>query len=189
MVPRSRCAVGESGDVKPVMNVVDAYWSDVVGASTGAILSGEGTNESRWCSTSGEQSGFRFDPGAPPAFSVDTDVYFSFGNFMYFNFPISMNSGVESAQLNLSALLDIDCTLVSEGSFNFSFLLDETSNPCSPCPERSNDEFTFQNLVTSDTFNVDGVVYTLDLLIFAILEIAFYVYLHFFPSSSYLLIQ
>ena len=141
------------------VNHVDAYWSDVVGTATG-----EGTEELRWGVTSGEQSGFRFDASAPPAITVSTDTPFSLGDFTHFNFPIAVGTGIESARLNISALLDIGGTLVSEGPFNFQFDLEETINSCSPQPTCANDRVSFLNLATSDTFVVAGIAYTLELL-------------------------
>ncbi len=141
------------------VNAVDAYWSDVVGSATG-----EGTEELRWGVTSGEQSGFRFDASAPPAITVSTDSPFSLGSFTHFNFPIAVNTGIDSARLNISALLNIGGTLLSEGPFNFQFDLEETINSCSPQPTCANDRVSFLNLATSDTFIVAGITYTLELL-------------------------
>jgi hypothetical protein len=59
-------------------------------------------------------------------------------------------------------------SMLSEGPFTFSFLHNETSNACEPLPDCANDLVSFSNLVTSDSFLLDGIGYTLDLIGFSV---------------------
>ena len=128
------------------------------GDETGRIA---GNEEIRWggaATPTSSKSGYRFDGAAPPAFSVDTGVEFVLGKFTHFNFPISAGTAITGAQLNLTTFLTIDGTPLTEGPFTFSFLHNETPNTSSGC---CNDIVNFSNLVSSDTFNIGGVDYTL----------------------------
>ncbi|WP_455201422.1 choice-of-anchor K domain-containing protein [Kaarinaea lacus] len=58
--------------------------------------------------------------------------------------------------------------MLGEGPFTFSFLHSETSNACEPLPVCANDIVSFTELITSDSFLVDGIEYTLDLIGFSV---------------------
>ncbi|MGB1220545.1 MAG: THxN family PEP-CTERM protein [Alcanivoracaceae bacterium] len=122
-----------------------------------------GNEEIRW-GTGSLQSGYRFDAAAPPAFTVETDTQFSLGNFTHFNYPITAGTAISSVQLDVVTDLTVDGQSISEGPFTFSFLHDETTNSCSPQPTCANDLINLSNLVSSDTFAVNGTTYTLSLL-------------------------
>ena len=139
-------------------NAVSASWTGIVG---GTDITGEGTNEIRWGTSAistGERSGYRFDGAAPPSFSVQTGVEFTLGAFTHFNFPIIAGGAIESAQLNISVDLSLGGTNLSEGPFTFSFLHEETPNTEVDC---CNDIVNFTNLLASDSFMIDGILYTL----------------------------
>ncbi|MDX1811055.1 MAG: THxN family PEP-CTERM protein, partial [Gammaproteobacteria bacterium] len=104
-----------------------------------------------------------------PAFTVETGEIFTLGNFTHNNQPVW--ESISSAQLNITADLTIGGSSLSEGPFTFSFLHDETSNGCEPQPDCANDIVSFTSLISSDSFFVDGVEYTLDLIGFSVNDV------------------
>ncbi|AOY89639.1 hypothetical protein BKP64_16485 [Marinobacter salinus] len=141
------------------VNTVGGIWNNVVG---GANVSGIGTNEIRWGITSGQQSGYRFD-GNAPVNNLDINDIFTVGDITHFNYPIGSGSGITQAQLNISVNLDIDGNPATNGGpFTFTFLHNETPNTGGG--NCCNDIVNFQNLVTSDTFVIDGTLYTMELI-------------------------
>jgi hypothetical protein len=153
------------------INSVAADWSNVIGgAGTVDFINTDGINgneEIRWGTPAEkEKSGYRFGSAAPPVFTVETGDVFTLGNFTHTNQPIW--DSISSAQLNITADLMIGGSTLTEGLFTFSFLHDETTNACEPLPECANDIVSFSSLITSDSFLVDGVEYTLDLIGFSV---------------------
>ena len=153
------------------INTVGADWSNVIGgAGTVSYYDTDGiagNEEIRWgIPAETDQSGYRFDSAAPPAFTVETGEVFTLGDFTHTNQPVW--ESISSAQLNITADLMIGGSSLSEGPFTFSFLHDETTNACDPQPECANDMVSFTSLLTSDSFFVDGVEYTLDLIGFSV---------------------
>lgn len=153
------------------INTVGADWVNVVGgAGTVSYYDSDGiagNEEIRWgIPAETDQSGYRFDSAAPPAFTVETGEVFTLGNFTHTNQPVW--ESISSAQLNITADLMIGGSSLSEGPFTFSFLHDETTNACDPQPECANDLVSFASLLTSDSFFVDGIEYTLDLIGFSV---------------------
>lgn len=153
------------------INSVAADWTNVVGgANTVEFIDTDGitgNEEIRWGTPAEtEKSGYRFDGAAPPAFTVETGEVFTLGNFTHTNQPIW--DSISSAQLNITAGLMIGGATLGEGPFTFSFLHDETTNACEPLPGCANDIVSFTNLIISDSFLVDGIEYTLDLIGFSV---------------------
>jgi len=153
------------------INLVGADWSNVVGgAGTVSFYDTDGiagNEEIRWgIPADTDQSGYRFDSAAPPSFTVETGEIFTLGNFTHTNQPVW--ESISSAQLNISADLTIGGSSLGEGPFTFSFLHDETTNGCEPQPDCANDIVSFTSLLSSDSFFVDGIGYTLDLIGFSV---------------------
>jgi len=151
------------------VNVVSADWTNVVGGNNINFVDTDGqvgNEEVRWGSgfNGGPQSGYRFDGSAPAAFTVETDDDFVLGDFSHFNFPILPGGAPSSLVLNISAELSVDGVALSEGPFDFQFLHNETPNNCNTGPNCANDLISLSNLTTSDTFTVNNVDYTLDIL-------------------------
>lgn len=161
----------QAAAVPVTISVVGADFNDVVGGTNVNFTNSDGiagNEEVRW-GTPAEagqtgQSGYRFDSAAPPAFVVETGTQFSLGDFTHFNFPIASGTSISGLDLDIMADLEVEGNPVSEGPFVFSFLHNETTNGCSPLPTCANDIVSFSNLVSSDSFNVNGVDYTLTLL-------------------------
>jgi hypothetical protein len=149
------------------IDTISANWMNVVGGSNVNFVDSDGitgNEELRWGTTADTQSGYRFDSSAPPSFDVNTDMAFTLGDFIHFNFPINLGSAISSAQLDITTDLQIDGNSLLGGPYTFSFLHNETSNACSPQPGCANDLVSFSNLAGSDTFMIDSDEYTLELL-------------------------
>lgn len=146
------------------IDVVGADWTNVTGGANLEFINSDfivGNEQIRWGGSgtpTARKSGYRFEGAAPPAFSVDTGVEFVLGRFTHFNFPIPAGTAITSAQLNLTTHLTIDGTPLTEGPFTFSFLHNETPNTSLLC---CNDIVNFSNVVSSDTFSIGSVDYTL----------------------------
>ena len=127
-----------------------------------------GNEEIRWGdpASTGGQSGYRFDGSAPAAFDVETGDIFSLGDFTHTNQPVW--GSITGAQLNITTDLMIGGSLLGEGPFSFSFLHNETTNACDPQPTCANDLVSFASLTSSDSFFVDGIEYTLELIGFSV---------------------
>jgi len=99
--------------------------------------------------------------------NFNTDQIFEVGTLRHFNNPIPRSTAVSAVDLGIT--LDFSTPSVNQ-SFNFNFLVDETPNtpPCkypgaTICP----DKISFSNAVSSNSFQIDGVDYTLELLGFS----------------------
>lgn len=149
------------------VNSISGEWTNEVGGEdVSNTISGDGTAELRWGTDVGfGQSGYNFDPSAPPAFTVAADDAFMIGTFTHINRPILSGTSIESAQLDV--LVEI-LSGGDTGPFLFSFLHNETPNRCRPQPNCASDIVTISNLVTSDTFSVGDQLFTLSILGFSI---------------------
>jgi hypothetical protein len=159
----------QAAAIPVTINTVGADFNNVQGGTNVNFYNTDGyagNEEVRWGVVSGgaAQSGYRFDSSAPPAFTVETGTQFSLGNFTHYNFPINSGTSITGLNLDITTELTIQGTPLSEGPFVFSFIHNETPNACTPLPTCANDIVSFNNLVSSDTFSVDGVDYTLTLL-------------------------
>lgn len=143
----------------PVISVdsVSGVWSDAVGGSNVNYI--DGGQEVRWGGVQTQQSGYRFDGSAPPSFNVDINEEFDLGDFTHFNFQIDSGTGVDSVLLSISMDISVEGNPYAT-PLSFTFLHEETSNTGSGCCD---DIVSFDSLVSSDTFEVDGTLYTLDL--------------------------
>ncbi|WP_339384607.1 THxN family PEP-CTERM protein [Oscillatoria sp. FACHB-1407] len=103
------------------------------------------------------------------ASDIASDIPFLVGTLRHFNNPVAPPN-VSSVELLINLnLADVGGSLVSR-SFTFAFAVDETVNatPCLyastiPCADR----ISFLNPTTSETFDVAGTAYTLELLGFS----------------------
>lgn len=130
---------------------------------------GDGFNQVRWGtpftgSVNNGRSGLGFR-GLAPINPVTINTAFQIGELRHYNWTITSASAATGSQLDLSASLEID-GIGSPGSpykFTTALSIDETLNtePCAydsdtPCA----DKITFEQVGTSDTFVIDGVEYT-----------------------------
>ncbi|WP_417566811.1 THxN family PEP-CTERM protein [Marinobacter sp.] len=143
----------------PVISVesVSGVWSDAIGG-TNVNYSANG-NTVLWGGGQPHQSGYRFVGAAPAAFNVDINQEFDLGDFTHFNFQIDRGTGVDSVLLSISMAISIDGNPYAT-PLAFTFMHEETPNSGGGCCD---DIVSFDSLVSSDTFEVDGTLYTLDL--------------------------
>ncbi len=145
---------------------VSGVWNNATSnGSPPTNFSGGGTNEIHWGNPAGGSgnSGYVFTGDAPQN-NLALDTPFDLGTFTHLNFPITGNA-LTSVDLNVSAMLDINGTVVSF-SGTYHFLHDETPNiPTPQDPNCCNDLVTFVNNVAQSTvFNIGGVDYTIGLI-------------------------
>jgi hypothetical protein len=143
----------------PLISVdsVTGVWSDAV-EGTNVIYSPDG-REVRWGRGQPIQSGYRFDGSAPAAFNVDINEEFDLGNFTHFNYQIDSGTGVDSVLLSIAMDISVDGNPYAT-PLAFRFLHKETRNSGNVCCD---DIVSFESLVSSEAFEIDGTLYTLDL--------------------------
>ena len=143
----------------PVISVdsVSGVWSDAVGGTNINYI--DGGQEVRWGGGQPTQSGYRFDGSAPAAFDVDINEEFDLGNFTHFNYQINAGTGVDSVLLSISMAISVDRNPYAT-PLSFTFLHEETTNSGNGCCD---DIVSFESLVSSEAFEIDGALYTLDL--------------------------
>ncbi len=164
-------------------------WSNAIGGSS-VSYSGNGSSDTtvKWGTPSGQpqQSGYRFQgvtsPTVPTAIlppSPSNDLVL--GTFTHFNFPISSGTGAEGVRLTISADVKVDGVLQSNYSFVYDFTHFETPNGSNPCANGSAnntgvningcaDRVTMNYNSLSDSFVVNGDLYTLDIRGFELLD-------------------
>ena len=158
------------------VNSTSPSWGPVVGGSyVSTTSSGSGTNkvfQVLWGDPANNQdrkSGLGFNPANPPAGTYAIDTTFQLGTLFHYNYAIAGGTAAKSAQLNLAT------SILGGGTknFNFKFGIDETPNSgnvnnCTyPSTTPCADKISFTNMLTSESFLIDGVSYTLELLGFA----------------------
>ena len=160
-------------------DVLEARFYDPVGGSVQSIDNTFGDPISiRW-GTSGSQSGYDFDAADTP-FSEDPFTVFALGDFTHFNQPITAGTSITGVNMDVRGSLTIvddfiGETLIGERTFSFGIAHDETTNrsPCADNPDGTpsisvcDDFVNISTLSGSDTFFVDGVEYTLNILGFS----------------------
>jgi hypothetical protein len=145
---------------------ITGTWDNVQGTS---IFNGAGTNQVRWGSpaTIAGQSGLNFNSSSSLV-SVSSGSNFVLGELTHLNFPVWAGTAASGADLDLS--MAIDGVL---HSFDYSFLINETSNTAGTCPffQVSNtpcdDKIDFTSPFSTTTFQKEGFNYSLELLGFS----------------------
>lgn len=147
----------------PVISVdsISGVWSDAVEGKN--VVYSDGGRQVRWGIGQPTQSGYRFDGSAPAAFNVDIDEEFDLGTFTHFNYQINTGSGVDSVLLSISMDISVDGNPYAT-PLAFTFLHEETPNSGNGCCD---DIVSFESLMSSDAFEIDGTLYTLDLIGFS----------------------
>jgi PEP-CTERM motif len=172
---------GAASAVPITATTVTSNWHDTVGAAGANIVEnvsfgrvdadpGDGFNQARWGRPAGSatpgRSGLGFRSDAPVT-GIALETPFDLGDLRHYNWTIGGGSAASSSQLDINATLDINGS--SQGPFTFtsSLIIDETPNRA-PCPYPSDtpcsDRITFNNVASSDTFNIGGTEYTLSIL-------------------------
>jgi hypothetical protein len=158
---------------------ITAAWQNVVGGSSGSVIStpgiGGASTSVRW-PASGAQSGYDFTIAADPInVNLPPDPSpFTLGTFNHLNFPITAGTGITGVQLRITANISVDSILIGNRAFVFDFAHWETPNAANPCANGSAnnvgvnangcaDRVTFSTNNLSESFEIDGVLYTLTL--------------------------
>ncbi|TRW18412.1 PEP-CTERM sorting domain-containing protein [Glacieibacterium frigidum] len=123
------------------------------------------------------QSGYKFATAGsisaavtPPA-GVSPTV--TLGTFQHVNFPISSGTSITSISLRFNADVDVDGVSQGNRSFLYQFSHDETPNAADPCADGGAqgvgvningcaDRVSVNFISQSDSFDIGGVAYTLD---------------------------
>lgn len=126
-----------------------------------------GDEEIRWgrAASDAGQSGYRLE-ASPTPFNVGMGDIFSLGDFTHTNQPVW--DSITGAQLNITTDFEIGSSSFIDEVFSFAFNHNETPNNCDTSPGCANDIVSFSGLASSDTFFVDGVEYTLELVGFSV---------------------
>lgn len=117
------------------------------------------------CGSFSSRSGFGFD-GANGPLVFNPGEVFLLGQLTHYNNPIRANT--------LLKLVDLAVTLdftdpVLNTTLDFTMQLDETNNSANPCPygdstgNGCDDKVTFPSTIPDQTFEIDGVTYTLQM--------------------------
>jgi hypothetical protein len=150
---------------------VGGVWSDTVGGSnvsytSAAIAYGNETERQvRWGIGTSGQSGLGFtgiapDPDIPGGIVFGIGDTFEVGQLRHFNNPIQSGSAATATKLTIS--LDFSDPAGLNGAFAFTFDINETPN--TPGPPASDDIISFPDSYASETFEIGGIDYTLQLL-------------------------
>ena len=155
------------------LDAVAGQWHDPQGDGAlttyqaAAVTYGSGQEQQvRWgagAGADGAQSGLGFAATATPLPLAVGDV-FEIGQLRHFNNPIF--AGTEAAAVQLSLDLTFAGLNLATQAFDFRFNIDETLNvDDSPA---SDDLIDFSDALPTQTFDVDGQTYTLELLGFGL---------------------
>jgi len=150
------------------LSTVDGAWTGTTGGYNVNYLSGVAVaygnsleDQVRWGRPTNQgQSGLGFTGIAPPDSFFDINEIFEIGQLRHFNAPIYAGSNATAAFLTISMSFSDPDGL--DGVFDFTFEIDETPNE--PGPPASDDIITFPSSYTPETFDINGVDYTLQLL-------------------------
>ncbi|MCG8567870.1 MAG: THxN family PEP-CTERM protein [Desulfobacterales bacterium] len=149
------------GGDDPAETITDEYDYDTVTVTFG------NTSEARalWGTPNNPddlQSGLGFTGSAPPAFDFDLGDPFIIGQLQHYNYSIT--NGALGATLRIN--LQFSSPMISP-SFDFYFAVDETPNHEAEFPitdSRNDDIITIPNDRPTNTFAINGVEYTLQIL-------------------------
>lgn len=126
-----------------------------------------------------ETSGYEFDAATPPNVVEPVDTIFGLGSFTHFNNPITAGTSITGVSFEVTgniSLVDDDnnVSIVGPRTFAFDILHNETTNsgPLSSCVEQPSlsvcdDAVTISTAMGTDTFEVNGDSFTLDILGFS----------------------
>lgn len=153
------------------LKAVDEDWSNPAGPGTSisgnvTIIDGVGVgygnglqDQIRW-GTVAEKSGLGFTGSAPPNLNVVIGNAFEIGQLVHFNNPIPMGSELTSVDLTV----DLDfLEAAGTKSFTFKLLVNETLNSTGTSPA-DDDIISFPVSYPTETFDIGGTLYTLQLL-------------------------
>lgn len=159
---------GQAGAI--TISSIDGSWSNVIGGGAtvnfinGVPVSyGNGSEDQvRWGqSLGGGQSGLGFTGAAPPPFSFGIGEAYQVGQLRHFNArPVA---GTSISAVDLSVSLTFSEPAGQPAPFTFTLDVDETPNTGAGSP--GDDDFIFfPSGFPNKTFEIDGTLFTLELL-------------------------
>ncbi len=161
---------GQAGAI--TVSSIDGTWSNVVGGGgTVNFINGVAgdfgngsENQVRWGTpVGGGQSGLGFTGAAPPPITFGVGEAFQVGQLRFFNTPITAATAVDSANLTVNTAFSQPPGQAEP--FTFPLEIVETPNTASPLESPTNDDFiVFPSGFPSQTFQIDGTLFTLGLL-------------------------
>ncbi|MBK0328702.1 THxN family PEP-CTERM protein [Rhodobacteraceae bacterium F11138] len=123
-----------------------------------------------------QTSGYRYENRATP-FNENAGDVFGIGNFAHFNKPINANTSINAVNMAIRGSLSVNGGPAVERIFEFNISHDETTNSGSCAYGGANgqgvnangcaDRVVITTADTSDTFELDGMDYTLNILGFS----------------------
>lgn len=152
------------------LTAVDGDWSNPVGPGTsisGNVITfdGAGTgygnalqDQIRW-GNAAEKSGLGFTGSAPPNLTVVNGNAFEIGQLAHFNNQIPLGSELTSVDLTVDMFF---LGIAVPKSFTFTLLINETPNTGDAAANA--DIISFPSSYADETFDVGGMLYTLQLL-------------------------
>lgn len=152
------------------LTAVDGDWSNPVGPGTSIsgnviTIDGVGTgygntlqDQIRW-GNAAEKSGLGFTGSAPPNLTVVNGNAFEIGQLAHFNTPIPAGSELTSVDLTVDMVF---LGAAVPKSFTLTLLIDETPNTSDVAA--SADIISFPSSYADETFDIGGMLYTLQLL-------------------------
>ena len=178
----SMAASGASAAVVTFSNITGGFYDGVLVEAGAPLISyagyGTASTSAHWGTPSGSgKSGYTFaTPSSisatalPPVSSTDL---LTLGTFQHINVPISAGTSIRAIKLLFTADIDIDGLSVGSRSFLYQFFHDETPNSAHPCAyggandqgvniNGCADRVTVNFISQSDSFLIDGIQYTLD---------------------------
>jgi len=149
------------------LGLSEGDWTNPVGGTDKIELDdqpvayGNGKSDQIWWGTEYKdqgQSGLGFTGAAPPPDTFNLGDAFEVGMLRHFNNPILVGTNVTAVDLTVS--LAFDDPVGISGDFTFTLLIDETPNK----PVPVDDIIYFPTTMSSETIEIDGKVYVLELL-------------------------
>jgi len=146
---------------------VGGTWSNTVGGAPvnyyGPLYIDYGNEDEyqvRWGEDIGDgQSGMGFTGKSPPSATFGIGDTFEIGLLRHFNNP---TGGVQVTSTDLTINLSFSDPPGLNGTFDFTFAVEETDN--TPGPPWSDDIITFPSSYPDQNFDIGGTLYTLQLL-------------------------
>ena len=142
-------------------------WSNPVGPGVGTVSyqTVAGENQIRWGNSASfpvnSKSGLGFKGIAPPPLTFNTGTEFEVGDLRHFNNPINSGTQITSAKLTIHLAFSDPSGL--NGTFPFTFNIDETPNTGTPTQNADHISFGGGGFA-NETVNIGGTLYTLQLL-------------------------
>lgn len=163
----SLLAAASTANAAVTLGLSEGVWSNPVGGTDlnylydQPVAYGNGKADQIWWGTQYKdqgQSGLDFTGAAPPPDTFNLGQPFEIGMLRHFNNPIL--SGTSATAVDLTVGFTFDDPAGISGNFTFTLLINETPNTPGPV----DDIISFPVATSSETIEIDGKVYVLEIL-------------------------